>query len=1815
MTNIGKAEQRIIEEYRRQNGLGYVLTDEAVLELIRRDIKTGELPAGFEGLALDAQRSSGGEGIFGAGYPAGEIGDSISIRMPEETDVVTRVPTVEEYMAISFLGGITEEADNTVKAREKDSGVISSVVNAWQEFATKEYAKSTVEEKIKDSKEDLALLNKALLGQITKFNFITMSNEVVSFEEMFAKRRGVKFDPKAIEECQQQAEIYATVKTTVEMVNKLQSILKETTAGDVNDQMYPQSAASGIIKAYQMAGIKSLAEMNDSLRNLSEKYKEHPLIKKYGGEFRLAKNTNGAYVIYRTSPEGYPLEATNEELKLITEELSIELDKTLAEAIGAEYKPDATSEEMSEVIQEAFEKYKSNYEESFKKAFGDKELSLLADAYAEKQQQGVAKIEMGLNILSMALMITPGGVVSSSGWLIKGASGGSKVLSGVLKTAQGVQKAQKVLNPILAVNMTLNPITLLEQMTSENGMSEEEWSEWGKRVLQNTIYMSAGMGVSKLAETGAALYKTKALVNTLKGAGKSADDIAAIVKSNPVKFPEEIVKSFKRVDNMSKALQISTESALDISSTYVLNKVMGNGDLTAIDWINSVAFAIMGGTLQKQFASLTTESKITYLQNAFKDIGVSREEAARILQAMDDISAGKGLNAGVNKDSGADGAAGGLKADDAPSSSVRTPEFEKELKAFRKTIKKDNRFRGIKDKDITPDNIEAARLLAADERAGWADIYSILGYINKENKEAAGLILKDRSFNLDAADRIIRNVNADNKQAALLMINDKDFPRKSIYGILLQTSNDNLPAVLKIIEDKDFPRNNAVGVLQPINADNLPAALKMIEDKEFPRSNIASILQSTNADNLHVVLKMIEDKEFPRNNILSVLQSTNADNLPVALKLIEDKKFSRDNISSVLRATNADNLPAVFKIIENKEISKDNIAILLKKTNADNLPAALKMFEHNEFNEYEIRCILEGTNKDNLPLALKMIEEKNFRGEEIGDILSKINADNFQAALKMIENKEFHAVKILSWLECINKDNSEVVLLVLEKNQILKNISLESILYAINKDNKETAILALKKYNDSNDISEIITILKDVNSQNNKLAQQALSDNQIPLDCISQILENPSLLNRVKQLASDKDVYPENITYLLRYPELLETTKVLRSNKDIARFDINRFLMNANKENLEIVKYLTDNNLLSSGEITTYTYITRNSTANNSNFILKMFSDKILDKTGIEEIVHQIQCFPATYAEKLYTDNMIPKDKIAKILASTNLNSDAIKNENLYNLYSKVESLQESILKDPIRYMNGTDWTMQDAANRIKRIFNKNWGDLMILSAIYDKEAINTLFRMRLNKVEAYLTTLKDSRFSPEELLLLKDLASSCNLYGKPFMPKQKLELVHLLKAYKSARLPYDKIRYMIQEGKVDIVQLNTDLLEGAIRKCGLSQAEIDAIPREKLLSWDLNSMHFLTAQIAKNNDSALKDFVRAANQESDFIKYIHDSSNTYGQTNARTKSFYEEAKLDYEKWVNPSKASEVHFVSKDKNMEQLVQIGRQVEEDLNNLMQTPVKGFLKKQFPKYIKGDVFVIPNEILTNKNKLDKFIQIFADTSDKGLLTQVWKRAQGNSVNPDPKISQRAQNTLTILSHFEQRLNDIAFVGPADHTKTIDLTIKMWDRNPQKDIFQGNYSTCCIAMGDLNGHAMSHYILNTAYNMIELVDNTSGDIIGNALCYFAKDGAGNPVFIVDNVEINHRYKPSDAVCRQIRGSIADYASNVSKEVSGRDDIKIYMSGAYNDVPVKDLKDITEQISFLGDTDCDSIYMDTYGGWTNKMEFSSECKLFSLN
>ena len=191
----------------------------------------------------------------------------------------------------------------------------------------------------------------------------------------------------------------------------------------------------------------------------------------------------------------------------------------------------------------------------------------------------------------------------------------------------------------------------------------------------------------------------------------------------------------------------------------------------------------------------------------------------------------------------------------------------------------------------------------------------------------------------------------------------------------------------------------------------------------------------------------------------------------------------------------------------------------------------------------------------------------------------------------------------------------------------------------------------------------------------------------------------------------------------------------------------------------------------------------------------------------------------------------------------------------------------------------------------------------------------------------------------------------------------------------------------------------------------------------------------------------------------------------------------------------------------------------------------------------------------------------------------------------------------NTLNIILNLNQHLKDISEIKDSKINKSLDVTIKMWDRNPTKDLFQGNYSTCCIGMGDSNGKYMPHYLMNTVYNMIEIDDNITGDVIGNALCYFVKDDEeGKPAFVVDNIEIKNGTINSYDVGIDLRNAIAEYASNVSREVTGNDYTPIYLSDKYNDVKTHDLDELHKHISFIGDIACKDIYMDLYSGWVEK-------------
>ena len=377
-------------------------------------------------------------------------------------------------------------------------------------------------------------------------------------------------------------------------------------------------------------------------------------------------------------------------------------------------------------------------------------------------------------------------------------------------------------------------------------------------------------------------------------------------------------------------------------------------------------------------------------------------------------------------------------------------------------------------------------------------------------------------------------------------------------------------------------------------------------------------------------------------------------------------------------------------------------------------------------------------------------------------------------------------------------------------------------------------------------------------------------------------------------------------------------------------------------------------------------------------------------------------------------------------------------------------------------------------------------------------------------------------------------------------------------------------------------------------RDVDLYKPEDDMIPAENYSGWNANKVKLIKKQFSEyEDDGTLEDLLRAVNN-SIFEDYIFHGNNLYSLSNENTEKLFEGVYgIDYNKWLHPSKSCEVRITIKD-SRERLKSIADNITDDIELLRLTHAKDFIDRQLEPYIKKDAFVIPKKIYSSKPML----YTFTDNIIKQLNT-VWRRAKYHSNENQPaNVRKLAFEVLDIRDDLKKSLSDINEVRRnGKGQNNFDITVRMWERNPKNDLFQGNYSTCCIGMGAVNGSAMAKYLLHTCFNMIELVDNNTNNTIGNALCYFA-EADGKPAFIIDNVEINKDYIPSKEAGNDIRNAILEYSKNLLEYIQkGDENIDIYMSYRRNDIPAPKELAVDKTFKFIGDIYSD-IYLDLYDG-----------------
>lgn len=580
-------------------------------------------------------------------FRAGLREAGIPVEIPQET----RTP--EQEQAVAFLEDMAQVADENMLSQMDRDGVVGKAYNLFiKEAFDTEFAKSNVEEAIEDTKVDVAALR-----------------TTVDFEATFEERRGVKFDPQKIREVSEKADLTAKYQACSDMVGALKSELSKAIEGSKDD---PRAGEKAILQTAEALGLDAGAVVSAALKG----HENDPAIKnglKEGGAFAIKDEGNGKFGIYREAEDGSLQPITQEQAEIIGKEMSNILDKFEAQVLGTKIPENATAEEIEELNETRMEEIRADYEKSFAEAYGEKDLEKLSQNYMMSQEKGKIYVQTGVTLLAMAGAMFTGG--------------GSLALAS-------------------AAVLATNPVDLLEKSTDADGMTKDDWKNYGQSTLEQIGWMALGGAVGKVGDVARSFVKVKGLSKAMKESGKSFDDFMKLAAKSP-DIPKDMAKSLKTVSRLANTAGVTTEVALDMAATMALQK----DGATAMDWAMSIGGALVGTKLQKVMAPMSEDAKVKYLMDTFKDFKLSEDEAKHLLKAMADSETGA---AAVKSNKSAERGAvleGGIRADEldevAPFAKrlenephvgdyIPVPETKLNIKEFK------NRLSSLRDKDNKP---------------------------------------------------------------------------------------------------------------------------------------------------------------------------------------------------------------------------------------------------------------------------------------------------------------------------------------------------------------------------------------------------------------------------------------------------------------------------------------------------------------------------------------------------------------------------------------------------------------------------------------------------------------------------------------------------------------------------------------------------------------------------------------------------------------------------------------------------------------------------------------------------------------------------------------------------------------------------------------------------------------------------------------------------------------------------------------------------------------------------------------------------------
>ena len=273
--------------------------------------------------------------------------------------------------------------------------------------------------------------------------------ELMSFNEVWKAERGVEFDPQAIEEYEQAAAEYAMVAMVNSKANELHELLKDsmTLVKGNNENAVSQQAREAGEKQLESNLVSALKKLyGDNEEKINQKLQEisDGAITYKDGQF--------VYNEYSKNNKGYLLLSSAQKLL------------------------DGVDENVKKVQGDySLEDYKEKMASSYELAYGRKNATHMAQAFANDQEEIVGKVRTGVEIAGIGIMV--GGMFIAP----------PAALAGALTASFGGIGVEA-----------------LNEATRSKGLSEEAKKKIAEELMTNAALFAVGGAAGKIGTTAKA---------------------------------------------------------------------------------------------------------------------------------------------------------------------------------------------------------------------------------------------------------------------------------------------------------------------------------------------------------------------------------------------------------------------------------------------------------------------------------------------------------------------------------------------------------------------------------------------------------------------------------------------------------------------------------------------------------------------------------------------------------------------------------------------------------------------------------------------------------------------------------------------------------------------------------------------------------------------------------------------------------------------------------------------------------------------------------------------------------------------------------------------------------------------------------------------------------------------------------------------------------------------------------------------------------------------------------------------------------------